>query len=63
MSSQQTFTRKEVRELLKKQKQASIESYNRLGVHQFLIRLSFNLYMDEVERTTKRLKEVNIIKF
>jgi hypothetical protein len=60
---QQTFTRKEVRALLKRQILASVESYNRAGPDPFLIRLCFSQYCDEMGRTSKRLKNVNIIKF
>jgi hypothetical protein len=61
---QETFTRKEVRELLKRQIQASVESYNRAGVNMNLCRgFQASEYMDEIGKTMKRLKKVNIIKF
>lgn len=63
MSKQQTFNRKEVRELLKRQIKASAESYNRAGPDPILIRLCFSLYCDEMGRTSKRLKNVKPIKF
>lgn len=59
----QTFSRKEVRELLKRQIKASAESYNRAGVDEFLIKWCFEPYMNEVSRTCKRLKNVKPIKF
>lgn len=61
--AQQTFTRKEVRELLKRQIKASAESYNRAGTDPVLLKLCFNLYCDEMGRTSKVLKNVNVIKF
>jgi hypothetical protein len=61
--SQETFTRKEVRQLLKRQIAASAESYNRAGADQVLLKLCFSLYCDEMGRTTKLLKNVNPIKF
>lgn len=57
------FTRKEVRELLKRQIAASAESYNRAGPDPVLIKLCFGLYCDEMGRTSKRLKNVKPIKF
>lgn len=60
---QQTFTRKEVRELLKRQILASAESYNRAGPDQYLIKFAMSAYCDEMGRTSKRLKNVNVIKF
>jgi hypothetical protein len=60
---QQTFSRKEVRELLKRQIKASAESYNRAGADKTLLKLCFSLYCDEITRTTKVLKNVNVIKF
>jgi len=60
---QETFTRKEVRELLKCQIKASAESYNRAGPDKALLSLCFSLYCDEMTRTSKVLKNVNVIKF
>ena len=60
---QETFTRKEVRQLLKRQIAASAESYNRAGADKTLLKLCFSLYCDEMGRTTKLLKNVNPIKF
>jgi len=63
MNKQQTFNRKEVRELLKRQIKASVESYNRAGPDPFLIRFCMSQYCDEMGRTSKRLKNVKPIKF
>lgn len=60
---QQSFTRKEVRDLLKRQILASAESYNRAGADPVLSKLCFSLYCDEIGRTSKVLKNVNVIKF
>ena len=57
------FTRKEVRALLKRQIAASAESYNRAGPDPVLLKLCFSLYCDEMGRTSKVLKNVNVIKF
>lgn len=57
------FTRKEVRALLKRQIAASAESYNRAGPDPVLINFCFGLYCDEMGRTSKLLKKVNVIKF
>lgn len=59
----ETFTRKEVRELLKRQIKASAESYNRAGPDPFLIKFVFSQYCDEMGRTEKRLKNVKPVKF
>ena len=63
MSSKQTFTRKEVRELLKRQIAASAESYNRAGPDPWLIKWCMSQYCDEMGRTSKRLKNVKVVKF
>lgn len=61
--TQETFTRKEVRQLLKRQISASAESYNRAGPDEWLIKFCMSKYCDEMGRTAKLLKNVNVIKF
>lgn len=63
MSKQQIFTRKEVIALLKRQIAASAESYNRAGPDKVLLTLYMSQYCDEMGRTEKRLRNVNVIKF
>lgn len=61
---QQSFTRKEVRALLKRQIAAVAESYNRAGVNMNLMRgFQMSEYLDEIGATAKRIKNVNVIKF
>lgn len=57
------YTRKEVRALLKRQIAASAESYNRVPPDQFLCRLAFSTYVDDMTKNHQRLKKVNVIKF
>jgi hypothetical protein len=66
--SQQTFTRKEVRTLLKKQLQAVVESYKRMPItdedrNQLCFGMHSDQFWDYEQRCNKRLKNVNIIKF
>lgn len=61
---QQTFTRKEVRELLKRQILASYHSYEKYPVNIDLARgFQAREYVDDLHANAKRLKKVNVIKF
>lgn len=61
---QQTFTRKEVRELLKRQIKASYNSYEKFPVNMNLARgFQAGEYVDDLHENAKRLKNVNVIKF
>lgn len=61
---QQLFTRKEVRELLKKQLRSVSNSLGRMDVNMTLVRgLYAKEYGNEIASTAKRIRNVNIIKF
>lgn len=61
---QETFTRKEVRDLLKKQILASYRSYERFPVSMKIAKgFQASEYIDDLHENAKRLKKVNIIKF
>lgn len=59
--NQETFSRKEVRALLKRQIRASANSYGKMEVPKALFRNS--AYADENIQVHKRLANVKIIKF
>lgn len=59
--NQQTFTRKEVRALLKRQITAAVNSYGTMEINMGLARNPY--YADEIDRTRKRLKNLTIVKF
>lgn len=61
--TQQTFTRKEVRELLKRQIAKSADSYGKQEASGELSSVCFEAYAEEIRRTRKGLKKVNVIKF
>lgn len=61
---QETFTRKEVIALLKRQIMASYNSYERSPVNMNLARgFQAAEYVDDLHANAKRLKNVNVIKF
>ncbi len=61
---QETFTRKEVRALLKRQIAGSAESYNRAGVNMNLCKgFQAAEYLDEIGKSVKGLRNINVIKF
>lgn len=61
---QEIFTRKEVRTLLKRQIQASYNSYERFPVNMKLCKgFQASEYIDDLHENAKRLKKVNVIKF
>lgn len=62
--TQQTFTRKEVIALLKRQIRASYNSYERFPVNMELVKgFQAGVYVDDLHENAKRLKKVNVIKF
>lgn len=61
---QEMFTRKEVRQLLKRQILASYRSYERFPVNMDLARgFQAGTYVNDLHENAKRLKRVNVIKF
>ncbi len=58
-----SFTRKEVRALLKRQILASYRSYERFPVDMDIARMFPGKYVDDLMANAKRLKKVNVIKF
>lgn len=61
---QETFTRKEVRQLLKRQILASYHSYEKFPVNMLLATgYQAAIYCDDLGENAKRLKKVNVIKF
>lgn len=64
MTAKQTFTRKEVRELLKRQIHASWHSYGLSPINMILAKSYLaKEYGDDVTTNAKRLKKVRVIKF
>jgi hypothetical protein len=61
---QQTFTRKEVRQLLKRQLQTVSMSLGRMPINMTLAKgFHAKEYSEEIHNTAKRIRNVNIIKF
>ncbi len=60
---QQSFTRKEVIALLKKQRQAAVHSHGTMESNDYFARLNFSAYCDDIGRIAKRLRNVKLIKF
>lgn len=60
---QETFTRKEVIALLKKQRQASVHSHGTMPANSYFARLNLSIYADEIGKVAKRLHNVKLIKF
>jgi hypothetical protein len=64
MELQQTFSRKEVRQLLKRQLQAVSMSLGRMEINMTLAKgLYAKEYGEELHNTAKRIRNVNVIKF
>lgn len=63
MPKQESFTRKEVIALLKKQRQASVHSHGTMETNGYFSRINFSEYCDEIGKVAKRLRNVKLIKF